>query len=99
MKNIQENGISKVETQAGYTFSDEGLKISKAGEEMENRLDNTGMYVERSGEVILQADHKGVVATDVKVRNFLVIGDHARFEDYSDGIDDKRTACFWLEEV
>lgn len=98
VKNIQENGTSKVETEAGYTFSDDGLIISKSGEEMENRLDNTGMYVERSGEVILQADHKGVVATDVKVRNFLAIGSHSRFEDYTDGTDNRRTACFWLGE-
>lgn len=98
VQNIQENGASKVQTKAGYTFSDDGLIISKSGEEMENRLDNTGMYVQRSGEVILQANHEGTVATDVKVRNFLVIGNHARFEDYTDGTDSRRTACFWLGE-
>lgn len=98
VKDIQENGASKVETQRGYSFSDNGLIISKSGEQMENRLDHTGMYVERSGEAILQANSKGVVATDVTVRNYLVIGDHSRFEDYSDGKDTQRTACFWLGE-
>ena len=29
-------GVTKVQTQTGYTFDDEGLKISKSGEEMEN---------------------------------------------------------------
>ena len=63
---------------------------------MENRLDNSGMYVERSGETILQANAAGVVATDVTVRNYLIVGNHSRFEDYSDGDDDARTGCFWI---
>lgn len=92
VKSIQENGVSRVETSTGYTFGDDGLQISKSGEEMENRLDHTGMYVERSGEVILQANNQGVQAADVTVRNYLVVGDHARFENYGEG----RTACFWL---
>jgi len=41
----------------------------------------------------LQANDKGVVAADVTVRNYLIMGSHARFEDYGAG----RTACFWLE--
>ena len=61
---------------------------------MENLLDNTGMYVRRSGEVILQANAAGVQATDVVVRNYLVVGTHARFEDYPVG----RTACFYLAD-
>lgn len=96
------DGANKVVTkEAKYTLDDEGLKISKAGEEMANKLDNTGMYVTRSGETILQANNEGVVATDVKVRNYLVVGNHARFEDYSDGTDNQRTACFYItrEEV
>ncbi len=93
---IQENGAERVKTQTGYSFSDAGLIISQSGEQMENRIDHTGMYVERSGEVILQANDKGVIATDVKVRNYLIIGNHSRFEDYTDGTDNKRTACFWL---
>ena len=78
----------------GYTFDDEGLHIAKSGEQMENRLDNTGMYVTRAEETILQANDAGVVATDVKVRNYLIVGTHARFEDYPE----QRTACFWLGE-
>ena len=44
----------------------------------------------------LQANNEGVVATDVKVRNYLIIGKHARFENYSDGVDSQRTACFFV---
>ena len=63
---------------------------------MENTLDNTGMYVKRSDDVMLQANADGVIATDVSVRNYLIVGNHARFEDYSDGTDNARTACFWI---
>ena len=90
------DGVTSVKTTTGYTFDAEGLKITKDGQEMENRLDNSGMYVERSGETILQANAAGVVATDVTVRNYLIVGNHSRFEDYSDGDDDARTGCFWI---
>jgi hypothetical protein len=59
---------------------------------MENRLDEKGMYVLRGGETMLKADADGVIATDVSVRNYLVVGEHARLEDYGQG----RTACFYI---
>lgn len=92
IQNIIDNGVDKVTTKTGYTFDDDGLKINKSGQEIENLLDNTGMYVTRSGETILQANNKGVIATDVTVRNYLIVGTHARFEDYGDG----RMACFYV---
>lgn len=91
VQSVLEDGVSRVETAMGYTFDDQGLSIRKSGQEMENRLDHTGMYVERSGEVILQANNQGVVATDVQVRNYLILGGHSRLEDYGG-----RTACFWI---
>ena len=96
IQSIQENGTQKVTTATGYTFDDNGLHITKSGEEMENKLDNTGMYVKRSGQVILQANNQGVKARDVEVSNFLKVGSHARFETYFDGTDSRRTACFWI---
>lgn len=91
VQSIRDTGVSKVETQTGYRFDHTGLHISKSDSEMENRLDHTGMYVERSGETILQANAAGVVATDVSVRNYLIVGSHARFEDYEGG-----TGCFFI---
>lgn len=91
VQSIRESGVSKVKTDASYTFDDNGLKIARAGEQMENLLDNTGMYVSRGGEVILQASVDGVAATDVQVRNYLCVGANARFEDY----ESVRTACFF----
>ena len=86
-------GASKLKTAMGYTFDDRGLRIARPGQQMENLLDNTGMYVRRGGEVILQANDRGVQAVDVTVGSYLVIGDHARLENYGAG----RTACFYLE--
>lgn len=92
VQSIRDDGVSKVTTEKGFTFDDQGLTIKQSGSEMENLLNETGMYVTRSGETILQANNEGVVATDVSVRNYLIIGSHARFEDYESG----RTACFWI---
>ena len=94
VQTLQNEGAAKLKTAMGYTFDDSGLHIAREGQQMENLLDNTGMYVKRSGEVILQANDRGVAATDITVRNYLVVGSHARLENYTAG----RTACFWLEE-
>lgn len=94
VEKLQSDGAAKLKTAMGYTFDDSGLQISRSGGQMKNRLDNTGMYVTRSGETILQANDRGVAAADVSVRSYLIVGDHARFENYTAG----RTACFWLED-
>ena len=96
LQNVMENGVSKVVTSTGYQFTEAGLSIKKDGQEMENLLDHTGMYVRRSGQTILQANNQGVAARDVTVENFLVIGENTRFEDYSNGTDRNRTACFYI---
>lgn len=89
-----ENGVDRVETKTGYVFDAEGLKINKAGEQMSNLLDNTGMYVKRSGDDILVANDKGVTATDLHAKTYLKIGSgdgRCRFEDYGYN----RIGCFW----
>lgn len=92
LETVQTSGSQKVHTTAGYTFDDQGLHISRSDSQIENTLDHTGMYVRRMGEVILQANNQGVQATDVTVRNYLVMGNNARLEDYGSG----RTACFYI---
>ncbi len=89
-------GVSRVETEFGMTLDGSCLTIARQGSEMTNRLDETGMYVVRSEGsedevVMLQANADGVVATDVTVRNYLRLGEHARFEDYGAN----RTACYY----
>lgn len=89
-------GVDRVETKTGYRFDSDGLTIAKTGEEMSNVLDNTGMYVKRSGENILTANNKGVDAVNLHAKTFLIIGSgsgRSRFEDY----DINRTGCFWIK--
>lgn len=89
-------GINSITTTTGYTFDKNGLHIQKTvdgvPEEMENLLDNTGMYVNRGGDNILTANNEGVDAINLRSRQFLIIGDNSRFENY--GTD--RTACFYI---
>ena len=88
-------GVDKVETKTGFKFDVDGLNISKSGTEMENLIDESGMYVKKSGEDVLVANNEGVEATDLHAKTYLVIGEgngRSRFEDY--GID--RTGCFWI---
>ena len=96
VKTLAEEGTKRVETETGFTFDEQGLTISKDGTRMANLLNEQGMYVKRGEEVILKADQEGVTAVDVTVRNYLIVGDHARFENYSSGTDSSRTACFWI---
>ena len=84
-----------IELSTGYKFDADGLTISKKGEEMENHLDNTGMYVKKDGEAILTANKDGVDAVNLHASTYLIVGKgdgRSRFEDY--GID--RTGCFWV---
>ena len=85
-------GINAVTTATGYTFDKDGLNIHKDGEEMHNTLDNNGMYVRKNSEDVLVADKDGVNAVNLTARKYLIIGNSARFEDYSNN----RTACFYI---
>lgn len=86
------NGITKIKTNTGFTFDDEGMKIAKEGEEMSSMVDNTGLYVKRDTEDVLVANNEGVETENLKVRNYLTIGRNSRFEDYKE----VRTACFYI---
>jgi hypothetical protein len=88
--------INSVTTETGYTFDQDGLHIKKSGEAMENLLDNTGMYVNRGEDNILTANNEGVDAINLRSRQFLIIGNNSRFENYNNGTDSKRTACFYI---
>lgn len=93
VRSLESDGVSRVQTETGYRFDQNGLSISRSGSQMENLLDDTGMYVNRSGQLVLRANDEGVAAVDVTVKNYLIMGEHARFEDYE---NDTRTACFWI---
>lgn len=90
--------VNSVTTTTGYKFDADGLMIYKSGQDMKNLLDNTGMYVTRSGEEILSANNEGVSAINLSARQYLVVGGNSRFEDYSNEKDTKRTACFYIRD-
>ena len=96
VQKIVDDGVDKVTTTTGVTLDGDGLHIGKDGEEMESRIDYSGLHVERNGEAILEATASGVEAENVTVRTYLTIGLHARFEDYSNDRDSDRTACFFV---
>ena len=92
VKQIEENGVDKVITGAGYKFDADGLTVSKEGSEMSTQITEDGMTVYRDNTEVLTADNKGVKAANLHATTYLIIGKNSRFEDYKGS----RTACFWL---
>lgn len=94
--------VHSVTAQTGYTFNQDGLTIYKSGEDIKNLLDNKGMSVSRivgsEEEAILTADTNGVDAINLTARQYLIVGSNSRFENYDNGIDSHRTACFYIGE-
>lgn len=100
VRTITQQGTTRVESAFGLTVDGSAVQICRSGSDMKNRLDEKGMYIVRGAgtgnEVtMLRADANGVLATDVTVRNYLCIGEHSRIEDYTDGTDHRRTACYF----
>ena len=86
------NGVTKVETTTGFTFNDEGLTVSKSGNEMTTQITEDGMTVFRDNTAILIANNVGVDAVNLHATTYLIIGNNSRFEDYGEN----RTGCFWI---
>ena len=86
------NGVTKVKTTTGFTFDDEGLTVSKSGNEMTTQITEDGMTVFRDNTAILIANNVGVDAVNLHATTYLIIGNNSRFEDYGED----RTGCFWL---
>lgn len=89
-------GTQEVTTTTGYKFDKDGLTISKSDKPMSTKIDEDGMDITNSGEVVLAADSTGVNALNLTARQYLIIGTNSRFEDYDNGTDSKRTGCFFI---
>lgn len=87
-----ENGVEKVETSTGFTFNEDGLKVSKSNSEMSTQITEDGMQVFKDNNEVLTANNQGVKALNLHATTYLIIGDNSRFENY--GTD--RTGCFWI---
>ena len=90
---LEENGVSSVTTETGFTFNSEGLTIDKTGSQMKTTITDDGMTVYRDDEAVLTANNVGVDATNLRATTYLIIGLNSRFEDYDGG---SRTGCFWI---
>lgn len=87
------NGTSKVVTNTGYTFDDEGMTVAKSGSEMKTQITDNGMTVYQNEEAVLTANNVGVDAKNLHATTYLIVGTNSRFEDYGG-----RTGCFWIGE-
>lgn len=97
---LENTEVTEITTTTGFTFNAEGLTIHESGKDIENKLNNEGMQVLRvSGNEstpILTANTDGVDALNLHSRQFLIIGDNSRFENFNNGTEANRTACFHI---
>nr|DAF53480.1 MAG TPA: tail protein [Siphoviridae sp. ct5wd11] len=100
-EDIQTNGVSKVKTETGYTFDDDGLKIEKTNAKTKSKLNEAGLEINdatgSNEESLLFAgydDKTGetiVKSKNMNVEKYLTIGKYSRIEDYEEG-----TGIFWI---
>ena len=107
-EDLSENGVSKVITKTGYSFTDDGMIVQKTNNpEMKTQITDNGMMVYKktgfeknseTGEEIptftptLTANNKGVDAVNLNASTYLVVGGRSRFQNYGSN----RTGCFWI---
>lgn len=92
ISSVLDSGVEKITTSTGYTFNEEGLKITKSGSEMETTITEDGMTVYKDNQAVLTANNKGVEAIDLHATTYLIIGKNSRIEDYGYN----RTGVFWI---
>lgn len=100
-EDIQVNGVSKVKTETGYTFDNNGLTIEKTNAKTKSTLNETGLNIKdatgSSEESLLFAGYDNntgetiVKSKNMTVEKYLTIGTHSRIEDYKEG-----TGVFWI---
>ena len=104
---IEDDGVSKVKTEKGFTFDDDGLTIDELNSKVKSKFTENGMEVldKTSGneEVLLKAGYDATAGeTIVKSKNmvvekYLTIGANTRFEDYvNPTLGGKGTGAFTL---
>lgn len=92
------NGVTDVTTTTGFTLNQDGLTIAKTGREMSTNINEDGMVITRGDENRLIANNEGVIAYNLHAKNYFMIGDNSRFEDYTKD-NKKQTGCFWTGET
>lgn len=85
------SNVNSVTTLTGFTFDENGMKVSKSGSELTTEITEDGMKVYKDIDTVLVANNNGVNAKNLHATTYLLVGKNIRFEDYENG----RTACFW----
>lgn len=86
-------GATQVSTSSGFTFNDDGLRISKSDSEMSTTVTDNGMTIYRNEEEVLKVNNMGVDAQNLTATTYLIVGKNSRFENYA---NETRTGCFWI---
>ena len=94
-EDLQINGVSKVKTETGYTFDNEGLTIEKTDAKTKSTLNEAGLNIKdatgSSEESLLFAGYDEetgetiVKSKNMTVEKYLTIGKNSRLEDYKNG--------------
>ena len=100
-EDLQVNGVSKVKTETGYTFDNDGLTIKKTNAKTKSTLNEAGLEIKdatgSSEESLLFAGYDEeigetvVKSKNMNVEKYLTIGKYSRIEDYEEG-----TGVFWI---
>ena len=101
VRGVAEDGtvVSSVNTTTG-TFDNTGLTIEQTNADTKTNINANGMYVYNttgtSDDPVLTANATGVIAKNVRVRQYLNIGTHSRIEDYTHTDGTVGTGVFWI---
>lgn len=90
---INEEGVSRITTETGFTFNEEGLTVSKSDSNLTTTISEDGMVIEREDTAVLVANNTGVDAMNLHATTYLFVGANSRFQDYN---NNTRTGCFWV---
>ena len=104
-KQVQTDGVTRLDTKTGYTFDEDGLTIEKTNAKTKTTLNEVGLDVKdatgASDESLLFAGYDEttgetiVKSKNMTVEKYLVIGQYSRMEDFvKDGV--KATGVFWI---
>ena len=89
------DGVTEVTTTTGFTFNEEGLRVSKSDKDLSTQITEDGMTIDNNGDIVLTVNHSGVDAANLHATTYLFIGNSSRFEDFTKN-GELRTGCFWV---
>lgn len=106
VKELQTDGVTRLDTKTGFTFGEDGLNIEKTDAKVKAKLDEAGLEIKdatgATDESLLFAGHNEksgetiVESKNMKVEKNFVIGKYSRMEDFTDENKNNGTGVFWI---